>query len=160
MKKVVIAVVISLMMGGHIAHASGENIGSLSHIHAVKAHKDQIILGTHEGVYRYLDEKTVKRISTETFDVMGLAISSKRFFASGHQVKDQSFQNLLVSCLHLMVVNPGKILHSAAKLTSIPLRPSAMKSMGQIQVLANSCTPVMPVRVGLNEVQIPFLISP
>ena len=77
MKKIVIAVVISLLMGGHSAHASGENIGSLSHIHAVKAHKDQIILGTHEGVYRYLDEKTVKRISTENFDVMGLAISSK-----------------------------------------------------------------------------------
>ena len=87
MKKIVIAVVISLMMGGQSAHASGENIGSLSHIHAVKAHKDQIILGTHEGVYRYLDEKTVKRISTETFDVMGLAISSKGFFASGHPGK-------------------------------------------------------------------------
>jgi len=141
MKKIVIAVVISLMMGGHSAHASGENIGSLSHIHAVKAHKDQIILGTHEGVYRYL-------------------FQAKDFLQVVIQVKDQSFQNLLVSCLHLMVVNPGKILHSAAKLTSIPLRPSAMKSMGQIQVLANSCTPVMPVRVGLNEVQIPFLISP
>lgn len=87
MKKIVIAVVISLLMGGHSAHASGENIGSLSHIHAVKAHKDQIILGTHEGVYRYLDEKTVKRISTENFDVMGLAISSKGFFASGHPGK-------------------------------------------------------------------------
>ncbi len=91
MKKLVTAVVASLLMGGHSAHASGENIGSLSHIHAVKVHKDKIILGTHEGVYQYLDEKSVQRISTETFDVMGLAISSKGFFASGHPGKGSKF---------------------------------------------------------------------
>jgi photosystem II stability/assembly factor-like uncharacterized protein len=66
------------------AGASGESIGSLSHIHSVRAFGNQIILGTHEGLFEYLDEKTVKRISPERFDVMGLAVSEKGFFASGH----------------------------------------------------------------------------
>ena len=91
MKKLVAAFVAFSLMGGQSAHASGESIGSLSHIHAVKVHKDKIILGTHEGVYQYLDEKSVQRISTETFDVMGLAISSKGFFASGHPGKGSKF---------------------------------------------------------------------
>jgi photosystem II stability/assembly factor-like uncharacterized protein len=69
------------------AGASGESIGSLSHIHSVRAFGNQIILGTHEGLFEYLDEKTVKRISPERFDVMGLAVSEKGFFASGHPGK-------------------------------------------------------------------------
>jgi photosystem II stability/assembly factor-like uncharacterized protein len=35
-------------------------------------------------LFQYLDEKTVKRISPEPFDVMGLAVSTKGFYASGH----------------------------------------------------------------------------
>jgi photosystem II stability/assembly factor-like uncharacterized protein len=84
MKKISIAVIISLALGTPIANASGESIGTLSHIHVVRAFGDQIILGTHEGLYQYLSEKSVKRINPERFDVMGLAISEKGFFASGH----------------------------------------------------------------------------
>ena len=69
------------------AGASGESIGSLSHIHSVRAFENRVILGTHEGLFEYLDEKTVKRISPERFDVMGLAVSEKGFFASGHPGK-------------------------------------------------------------------------
>ena len=52
------------------AGASGESIGSLSHIHSVRAFENRVILGTHEGLFEYLDEKTVKRISPERFDVV------------------------------------------------------------------------------------------
>jgi len=84
MKKVAVIVSIILACNIHTAFASGESIGSLSHIHSVRAVGNQIILGTHEGLYQYLDEKTVKRISPERFDVMGLAVSNKGFYASGH----------------------------------------------------------------------------
>jgi len=84
MKKIVAAVMISLALGSPHANASGESIGTLSHIHVVRAFGDQIILGTHEGLYQYLSEKSVKRINPERFDVMGLAVSSRGFFASGH----------------------------------------------------------------------------
>jgi photosystem II stability/assembly factor-like uncharacterized protein len=84
MKKIAIAVSILLATSSQGAMAAGESIGSLSHIHSVRALEGQILLGTHEGLYQYLDEKTVKRISPERFDVMGLAISEKGIFASGH----------------------------------------------------------------------------
>jgi photosystem II stability/assembly factor-like uncharacterized protein len=84
MKKVAVVVSIFLAASSPSALASGESIGALSHIHSVRAFGDQILLGTHEGLYQYLDEKTVKRISPERFDVMGLAVSSKGFYASGH----------------------------------------------------------------------------
>lgn len=84
MKKVAVAVSILLAVSSNGAFAAGESIGSLSHIHSVRAVGNQILLGTHEGLFQYLDEKTVKRISPERFDVMGLAVSSKGFYASGH----------------------------------------------------------------------------
>ena len=84
MKKILISVLITLGVWAPAATASGESIGTLSHIHVVRAFGDQIILGTHEGLYQYLSEKSVKRINPEKFDVMGLAVSSKGLFASGH----------------------------------------------------------------------------
>lgn len=84
MKRISLAVLISLVVTTPHANASGESIGTLSHIHVVRALDDQIILGTHEGLYQYLSEKSVKRINPEKFDVMGLAVSSKGLFASGH----------------------------------------------------------------------------
>jgi photosystem II stability/assembly factor-like uncharacterized protein len=66
------------------AIASGESIGSISHIHSVRIFNDQILLGTHEGLYRYINAKTVAKIGTENFDVMGLSISGNQIFASGH----------------------------------------------------------------------------
>lgn len=84
MKKIAVLLLIFLAAGTPNAFAAGESIGSLSHIHSVRAVGNQIILGTHEGLYQYLDEKTVKRISPERFDVMGLAVSTKGFYASGH----------------------------------------------------------------------------
>lgn len=66
------------------ASASGQSIGSLSHIHHIKAFGDQVLLGTHEGLFLYIDKETVKKAGRENFDVMGLATSGKTLFASGH----------------------------------------------------------------------------
>lgn len=75
---------ISMIGGSQSGIAAGESIGSLSHIHSVRALGDDIILGTHEGLFQYLNETTVKRMSPERFDVMGLAVSAKGLYASGH----------------------------------------------------------------------------
>ena len=83
MKKVVLAVAFALLLP-NAAFASGETIGSLSHIHQVKVQGKKILLGTHEGLYQYQGADKVLRMSPEVFDVMGLSIDGKRIYASGH----------------------------------------------------------------------------
>jgi photosystem II stability/assembly factor-like uncharacterized protein len=82
--KFISALVAVLVVNFPPAVASGESIGSISHIHGVRIFNNQILLGTHEGLFRYLNAKTVSRVSPENFDVMGLSISGDRIFASGH----------------------------------------------------------------------------
>jgi hypothetical protein len=83
MKKIFIAVALTLLFP-NAAFASGETIGSLSHIHQVKVQGKKILLGTHEGLYQYQGADKVLRMSPEVFDVMGLSIDGKRIYASGH----------------------------------------------------------------------------
>jgi len=74
----------ALLFSAHPAAGSGQSIGTISHIHSVRAFGDQVILGTHEGLYRYVDAKTVELMGSEKFDVMGLSVFGKRLYASGH----------------------------------------------------------------------------
>lgn len=73
-----------ILLGVNPANGAGQEIGTLSHIHSVRAFGDQVILGTHEGLFRYVDEKNVLLMSKEIFDVMGLAVLGKQLYASGH----------------------------------------------------------------------------
>ena len=73
-----------LFLSPNVAFAAGESINNLSHIHQVKVIDTQILLGTHEGLFRYINAGTVERVSPENFDVMGLSISGKKIYASGH----------------------------------------------------------------------------
>ena len=45
-----------LLLGGSPAMGSGQSIGTISHIHSVRAFGEQVILGTHEGLFRYVDQ--------------------------------------------------------------------------------------------------------
>lgn len=83
MKKLTVFLVLALLTPS-AAFGSGESIGSLSHIHNVKVFGKKIYLGTHAGLYEYVDAKTVSKVSPEIFDVMGLTIDGKRIYASGH----------------------------------------------------------------------------
>ncbi len=74
----------TLVLGTNPAAGSGQSIGTISHIHSVRAFGDDVILGTHEGLFRYVDAKTVQSMGPEKFDIMGLAVSGKRLYASGH----------------------------------------------------------------------------
>lgn len=73
-----------LLLSANTAVGSGQSIGTISHIHSVRAFGDQVILGTHEGLFRYVDQKTVQLIGPEIFDIMGLAVFGKKLYASGH----------------------------------------------------------------------------
>lgn len=73
-----------LLLGTNLASGAGQDIGTLSHVHSVRAFGDQVILGTHEGLFRYVDDKTVLLMGKEIFDVMGLAVLDKKLYASGH----------------------------------------------------------------------------
>ena len=83
MKKIAIVIAI-LISSPNAALASGETIGSLSHIHQVKVQGKKILLGTHEGLYQYIGADKVLRMSPEVFDVMGLSVDGRRIYASGH----------------------------------------------------------------------------
>lgn len=83
MMKLIVVLALSLL-APTAAFGSGESIGSLSHIHNVKVYEKKIYLGTHAGLYEYLDAETVKKVSPEIFDVMGLTIAGKSIYASGH----------------------------------------------------------------------------
>jgi hypothetical protein len=66
------------------AAASGESLGSISHIHNVRVFGQKILLGTHEGLYILNGENDITKTSPENFDVMGLSIDGSRIYASGH----------------------------------------------------------------------------
>ncbi len=87
-KAIVYFVTALLLLGVNPASGAGQDIGTLSHIHSVRAFGDQVILGTHEGLFQYVDEKTVRLMGKEIFDVMGLAVFGKQLFASGHPGSD------------------------------------------------------------------------
>ena len=62
----------------------GASYGSVSHIHSIKVFGDKLLLGTHEGLFEYQAANTMKRISSEDLDVMGLGSVGKTIYASGH----------------------------------------------------------------------------
>lgn len=64
--------------------AQGATFDSVSHIHNIKVDGSRILLGTHEGLYLYEGPNKMKKLGTENFDVMGLAVSNDKIYASGH----------------------------------------------------------------------------
>lgn len=101
MKKVMIVLLCWVVLGSsHPANASGESIGSISHIHNVKVLGKTILLGTHEGLYILKGENSVARVGKDNFDLMGLSIDGNRIYASGHPGAGSTLPNpvgLLVS---------------------------------------------------------------
>lgn len=64
--------------------SQAETFGSVTHIHNVRAFGNQVILGTHEGLYLFQGKDKMKKMSSENFDVMGLAVWENIIYASGH----------------------------------------------------------------------------
>ena len=85
MKRIIAVILCWIALGSaHPAAASGESLGSISHIHNVRVLGQKILLGTHEGLYILNGENDITKASPENFDVMGLSIDGSRIYASGH----------------------------------------------------------------------------
>ena len=86
MRKLVISALALVLTGtltwGPQSYAA--TFGSVSHIHDVKVFGDRVLLNTHEGLYEYLAANSMKKISTDDFDVMGLATYGRTLYSSGH----------------------------------------------------------------------------
>lgn len=67
-----------------IGTAQADSFNSVSHFHQVKVFKNRVLLGTHEGLYELTGSNKMKKMGTENFDVMGLAVLGNKIFASGH----------------------------------------------------------------------------
>lgn len=84
-KSVVMGLAIALIGAfTSVPQSHGATYGSVSHIHNIKVLGDKALLGTHEGLYQYLAANSMKKISNEDFDVMGLASFGETIYASGH----------------------------------------------------------------------------
>lgn len=91
-RKAIVGLVVALLfLGANPANSAGQDVGTLSHVHSVRAFGDQVILGTHEGLFRYVDGKSVLLVGKEIFDVMGLAVIGKQLYASGHPGSSSNF---------------------------------------------------------------------
>ena len=66
-----------------VAAAPVKAPAEVQHVHNLAFAKDDLLLGTHEGLYRQAPGQQPKRVS-EPFDVMGFTNASKRWLASGH----------------------------------------------------------------------------
>lgn len=64
--------------------AQAESFGSVSHIHAIKAAGDKVLIGTHEGLFTHISGDQMNKMGKENFDVMGLAVDGSTIYASGH----------------------------------------------------------------------------
>lgn len=61
---------------------SGSTVGG--HVHHVALDGTDLLLGTHDGVWRQPEGEVPLRVSEPPFDVMGLALTADRMLASGH----------------------------------------------------------------------------
>lgn len=84
-KKRIVAVLVLALMP--IASAQAQTFNSVAHVHSVKAFGDQVLIGTHEGLFRFQSQNNMKAVGAERFDTMGLTISGNTIFASGHPGK-------------------------------------------------------------------------
>ncbi len=81
-KMILVALIVSI--GLIRVPAQGATFDAVSHIHNIKVDGSRILLGTHEGLYLYEGPNKMKKLGTENFDVMGLAVSNNKIYASGH----------------------------------------------------------------------------
>jgi photosystem II stability/assembly factor-like uncharacterized protein len=80
--------------------AFGSSHQVISHLHDLRVFGNEILLGTHEGLYKYINKDNFVKIGKESPDVMGLSILGNQIFASGHPAKGSDLPNpvgLLVS---------------------------------------------------------------
>lgn len=77
-----VATAVAVLMAPAASFAASYD--SVSHIHGVKVFGNQLLMATHEGLYRYSAANSMQILPGPVFDVMGLAAFGKTLYASGH----------------------------------------------------------------------------
>ena len=94
MKKVIIgalALLLACIMALAPAVGFAASYDSVSHIHGVKVFGKEILMPTHEGLYRYRAANSMQILPGPIFDVMGLGIYGTTLYASGHPGERSKF---------------------------------------------------------------------
>ena len=84
------AVALSLIA---LPNAAADSHQPISHLHDIRVFGNEILLGTHEGLYEYIDRDTFRKLGKESFDVMGLSVVGTRIYASGHPAPGSTLPN-------------------------------------------------------------------
>ena len=74
-------------------NAVADSHQAISHLHDLRVFGDEILLGTHEGLYKYISKDSIKKLGKESPDVMGLSVLGKRIYASGHPAPGSNLPN-------------------------------------------------------------------
>jgi photosystem II stability/assembly factor-like uncharacterized protein len=84
----------SSMMGNSQHHSVIADI-EMGHIHNLMLMQNELLIGTHQGLWSQVYGKEAKRIGSSQFDVMGLAMLNGSMVASGHPGQgEESVNNL------------------------------------------------------------------
>ena len=76
-----------------IAPVQAQSFDSVMHIHSIKAFGNKALIGTHNGLFEFQAQNSMKPVGAERFDIMGLAVSEETIFASGHPGKGSKLPN-------------------------------------------------------------------
>ena len=76
-----------------ISPSSAATFDSVSHIHGIKAFNNTILMGTHEGLFEFVAQNSMKPIGKDRFDIMGLDSNGATLFASGHPSANSKLPN-------------------------------------------------------------------
>ena len=90
-RKILTGVVALGLIG--VPNAVADSHQAISHLHDLRVFGDEILLGTHEGLYRYISKDSIKKLGKESPDVMGLSVLGKRIYASGHPAPGSNLPN-------------------------------------------------------------------
>ncbi len=74
-------------------NSDGASFDSVTHIHGVKVFGKEILMPTHEGLYKYSAANSMTLVKGPVFDVMGLAGFEETLYASGHPGVGTKFLN-------------------------------------------------------------------
>lgn len=76
-----------------VSHATTDTLDSVSHIHHVKVVDNDILILTHEGLYKLVGQNSVKLVGKEKIDVMGFVSLGNVLIASGHPAAGSKMPN-------------------------------------------------------------------
>jgi hypothetical protein len=152
---------LALALSGCSKSESGTSLSGLTHLHSVATDGTNIYVASHHGLYVW--NKKEWKLQGDNFDIMGLAIAGKVFYASGHPGADQNLPDpagVLISKdqgltwkpvtltgqvdFHLLEVSGENFIGVAANYGSILKSPDGAKNWEPVQAPGFSDVTINP----------------